>query len=194
MKILILIKQLHFATRRHLMAVLDLGGIRNANRILKELQPYLNIHTYRKEHVYSLNKAGRLLFGEEGKSFTAHMVAHAMLRNEAWLMMGCPDDWQIETMIRYKIEDKKKTILPDVKLLDDQGILCAVEIDRAQKMKANEVKLQKYAELTKYYRERYNGRKPIIYFFTITSYRCMKLEQLAAKYDAHVIVQQIMEV
>lgn len=30
------------------------------------------------------------------------------MRNEAWLYLFCPDDWQIETPIRYKIDDKKE--------------------------------------------------------------------------------------
>ena len=56
MTILTSIRKLKFATRRHLMAVHDMGGIRNANRILKDLSPYVNNAVYQKEYVYYLNK------------------------------------------------------------------------------------------------------------------------------------------
>lgn len=54
MMILTSIRKLKFATRRHLMAIHDMGGIRNANRILKDLSPYVNSTVYKKEHVYYL--------------------------------------------------------------------------------------------------------------------------------------------
>ena len=59
------------------------------------------------------------------------------MRNEAWLYLFCPDDWQIEAPIRYKVNDRKKTIISDVKFRDDDGILNAVEIDRKQTMNIN---------------------------------------------------------
>ncbi|PEL56104.1 hypothetical protein CN637_30945, partial [Bacillus toyonensis] len=40
MMILTSIRKLKFTTRRHLMAIHEMGGIRNANRILKDLSPY----------------------------------------------------------------------------------------------------------------------------------------------------------
>ncbi|KOS28805.1 hypothetical protein ADK18_09885 [Bacillus anthracis] len=42
MVILATIRKLQFATRRHLMSIHDMGGIRNANRILRDLKPYVN--------------------------------------------------------------------------------------------------------------------------------------------------------
>ncbi|MHA4119774.1 replication-relaxation family protein, partial [Bacillus cereus] len=54
MMILTSIRTLKFATRRHLMAIHDMGGIRNANRILKDLSLYVNSTVYKKEHVYYL--------------------------------------------------------------------------------------------------------------------------------------------
>lgn len=60
-------------------------------------------------------------------------VAHAILRNEAWLHLFCPDDWQVEAEIRYIKDEKKKKIIPDVKFRDEGGILHAVEIDRTKR-------------------------------------------------------------
>ena len=85
------------------------------------------------------------------------------MRNEAWLYLFCPEDWQIEAPIRYKIHDKKKTIIPDVKYRDSDGILNAVEIDRTQMMNVNSEKMNRYGEFTVYYKTN-TGKVPIIHF------------------------------
>ena len=54
MMILTSIRRLKFATRRHLMAIHDMGGIRNANRILKDLTPYVNSTVYKKSMYITL--------------------------------------------------------------------------------------------------------------------------------------------
>ncbi|MCM3736468.1 replication-relaxation family protein [Bacillus cytotoxicus] len=187
MTILTSIRKLKFATRRHLMAIHDMGGIRNANRILKDMSQYVNYTMYKKEHVYYLNKKGRELFDDTEKIVPTSRLAHSLMRNEAWLYLFCPDDWQIEMPIRYKINDKKKTIIPDVKFIDDDdGILNAVEIDRTQMMNVNSEKMNRYSELTMYYKNKYNGKVPIIHFFTVTEYRKKTLEQFAMKYGVYV--------
>ncbi|PGS04869.1 hypothetical protein COC45_28335 [Bacillus cereus] len=190
MMILATIRKLQFATRRHLMCVHDMGGIRNANRIMKDLTPFISRVTYYKEYVYYLNKEGHALLGE-GKVVSRNRMEHAILRNEAWLHLFCPDDWQIETDIRYIKNKEKKKIVPDVKFRDEENILHAVEVDRTQKMKVNEEKLKKYEELTQIYKQKHNGKMPVIHFFTVTKYREMRLEELAAKYDVFVKVYVI---
>ncbi|EJV82055.1 replication-relaxation family protein [Bacillus cereus] len=193
MTILATIRKLQFATRRHLMCVHEMGGIRNANRIMKDLSSYTSKVIHNKEYVYYLNQSGHKLFGE-GKVVHHSRLTHAILRNEAWLHLFCPDDWQVETEIRYIKDNKKKKIIPDVKFRDEDGILHAVEIDRTQKMIVNDDKLKCYEEFTKIYKQKYNGKVPVIHFFTITKYREKKLEQLAAKYDVFVKVYVIQEI
>lgn len=115
------------------------------------------------------------------------------MRNEAWLYLFCPDDWQIETSIRYKIDDTKKTIIPDVKFRDEEGILNAVEIVRTQMMNINSEKLKRYGEFTIYYKNKYNGKVPIIHFFTVTEYRQKTLEQIAMKNGVYAKVYVVPE-
>ncbi|HDR3902683.1 TPA: replication-relaxation family protein [Bacillus cereus] len=181
MMILTSIRKLKFATRRHLMAIHDLGGIRNANRILKGLSSFVNSTVYKKEHVYYLNKKGRELFDDNEKVIPNSRLAHSLMRNEAWLYLFCPDDWQIEAPIRYKVNDRKKTIISDVKFRDDDGILNAVEIDRKQTMNINAEKMNRYGEFTVYYKKKYNGKVPVIHFFTLTMHRQKTLEQFAVQ-------------
>ncbi|MEX5523495.1 hypothetical protein ABFV50_33570, partial [Bacillus cereus] len=71
---------------------------------------------YKKEHVYYLNKNGRELFYDNEKVIPNSRLAHSLMRNEEWLYLFCPDDWQIEAPILYKVNDRKKTIISDVKL------------------------------------------------------------------------------
>lgn len=186
MAILATIRKLQFATRRHLMSVHDMGGIRNANRIMGDLKSYVSKTMQGKEYVYYLNKEGHAMFGDDGKVVSRGKLAHALLRNEAWLHLFCPDDWQIETDIRYIKNKEKKKIVPDVKFRDEENILHAVEVDRSQKMKVNEEKIKKYEEFTQIYKQKHNGKMPVIHFFTVTKYREKKLEELAAKYDVFV--------
>ncbi|MDM8364842.1 replication-relaxation family protein [Bacillus thuringiensis] len=193
MLILTSIRKLKFATRRHLMAIHDLGGIRNANRILKDLSLFVNSTVYKKEHVYYLNKNGRELFDDNEKVIPNSRLAHSLMRNEAWLYLFCPDDWQIEAPIRYKVNDRKKTIISDVKFRDDDGILNAVEIDRKQTMNINAEKMNRYGEFTVYYKNKYNGKVPIIHFFTLTSYRQKTLEQFAVQQGVYAKVHVIPE-
>ncbi|MDA1958497.1 replication-relaxation family protein [Bacillus cereus group sp. BcHK10] len=194
MMILTSIRKLKFATRRHLMAIHDLGGIRNANRILKDLSAFVNNTVYKKEYVYYLNKKGRALFDDTEKIVPTIRLAHSLMRNEAWLYLFCPDDWQIETPIRYKIDDKRKTIIPDVKFRDEEGILNAVEIDRTQMMNVNSEKMTRYGEFTIYYRKKYNGKVPVVHFFTLTEYRQKTLEQFAVKNGVYAKVHVLHEV
>lgn len=60
--------------------------------------------------------------------------------------------------------------IPDVKFRDEEGILHGVQVDRSQKMKVNEEKLKKYEEFTQIYKQKYNGKMPVMNFFTVTKY------------------------
>lgn len=118
-----------------------------------------------EEYVYYLNKEGHAMFGDDGKVVLRGKLAHAILRNDAWLHLFCPNDWQIKIDIRYKKKGEKKKIVPDMKFRDEERILHAVEVDRSQKMKINDEKLIKYEEFIKIYKQKYNGKMLIIHFF-----------------------------
>ncbi len=158
MAILATIRKLQFATRRHLMSVHNMGGIRNANRILGDLKPYVSKTMQGKEYVYYLNNEGHAMFGDDGKVVSRGKLAHALLRNEAWLHLFCPDNWQIETDIRYIKNKEKKKIVPDVKFRDEENILHAVEVDRSQKMKVNEEKIKNMKSLPKFINRSITGK------------------------------------
>lgn len=51
-----------------------------------------------------------------------------------------------------------------------------------------------WPEFTQIYKQKHNGKMPIIHFFTVTKYKEKKLEQLAAKYAVYVKVYVIVSV
>ena len=82
MMILTSIRKLKFATRRHLMAIHDMGGIRNANRILKDLSPYVNSTVIKRACILP-HKQGRALFDDTEKIVpTIRLLAHSLMRNK----------------------------------------------------------------------------------------------------------------
>ena len=40
-------------------------------------------------------------------------IEHTLLRNEAWIYYGRPDNWQIERPLEYTYDREKHTIIPD---------------------------------------------------------------------------------
>lgn len=192
MKILCLIKRLRFATQRHLMCVIDMGGVRNANRILNEMKRYLSVYIYKKEKVYYLNREGRAMLDDAEKVVPSIRMGHHMMRNEAWLHCYCPDDWVIEKQLRYTKGGKELYIMTDAAYTSERVLHC-VEVDRTQAMRKNEEKIKRYAEYGELYKRK-TGKVLVVRFFTITSYRKERLEQLTDKYHVYAQVYLIPEV
>ena len=71
-----------------------------------------------------------------------------------------------------------------MKFRDEEGTLNAVEIDRTQMMIVNAEKMSRYREFSLYYKNKYNGKIPLIHFFTMTEYRQKSWSNLA-KYDVY---------
>ena len=63
------------------MAIHDMGGIRNANRILKDLSPYVNSTVYKKSmYITSINKGA--LFDDTEKIVPTIRLAHSLMRTK----------------------------------------------------------------------------------------------------------------
>lgn len=59
-------------------------------------------------------------------------------------------------------------------------------------MNVNSEKMTRYGEFTIHYKK-YNGKVPIVHFFTLKEYRQKTLEQLAAKNDVYAKVHVLTE-
>jgi hypothetical protein len=163
-----------YATRFHLQEAIDLGAERNANRILSRLESEGLVKSYRRESkVYALTTVGAALIGAESKTNNSGHIKHSLLRNDAWIALGKPEDWRIEQAFKFG----PKRIVPDA-VSEANGLLRIIEIDRLQKADVNREKLRTYADLQRAYRQ--HGRVvPEIIFVTINEGKAMMLRRMA---------------
>jgi hypothetical protein len=173
---------------KHLQQIHDLKSYRNACRVVKQLEPYINETFHNREKVLYLNKLGKEMIGsqKEGKKGFAE---HTLLRNEVYLYYRCPRTWENEYVIEY-IEpsqtkpgfeikganyslSNKKRIVSDASFRQN-GTLYLIEVDHEQKMIENKKKIESYRELLKAWK----NEPVVIAFFTKTPYRKDQLTQL----------------
>lgn len=192
-EILSVLASLRFATRKQLQNCCDMGKDRNANRLLGDMCEYLNSSYYGNEKVYYLNKMGCELVGEE-KQFkrAAGYMEHHLWRNEAFLILGKPNTWDIEKEIKYTKNGEEKLIIPDAMYYDYEKNLCLVEIDNLTAMKRNEDKMIRYKEFSRVY-EKQMGKKPLVYFFTPNKARAARIDKMANKHNVFVDVNVFVE-
>jgi Replication-relaxation len=185
-RLLSTIDKLGVATIRQLQKIHDLGGYRNACRVVAELKPYLHEVRTNEKIVY-LNKEGRQLIGSTKEIKKTPMMEHMLLANDVYIYFGCPVDWKTE--YRFEVAEAvsgvdivvngitpvtKKTLVSDA-VFTRQGYLHIIEIDRTRHMVDNVKKIQKYKEMLPAIRKQYS-LMPKLYFFTTTEDRKKKLE------------------
>ncbi|NYV67083.1 replication-relaxation family protein [Bacillus sp. Gen3] len=140
--ILLSLKKLGFASRSQLQRLHGLGGVRNANRILKELEPFLNC-VRRSENVYYLNTEGRERVDAARPLNKTMQVDHYLMRNSLYIALGCPSTWRTE--VKLAVQNEVSVIADAIYTM--AGAYHIVEVDHMQKMTANRVKIQKYRKL-----------------------------------------------
>jgi hypothetical protein len=143
-QILLVLRKFDFMTRDQLRKYCRLGTIRNANRELLKLADYLNNVRDGYQSIYYLNKEGRAYVDCDKVRKKGGHVTHTVMRNDFWLYIGCPYDWQNE----IKISDGKTTIVCDAMFKRDQ-LQHFLEVDHKKSMKENRLKIDKYIELHK---------------------------------------------
>ncbi|MGM9924689.1 MAG: hypothetical protein ACI35R_10625, partial [Bacillus sp. (in: firmicutes)] len=90
-------------------------------------------------------------------------MEHTLLRNDVYLSLNCPIDWQTETVLEYEVQQpnsfgiiiKGMAVATKAKMVADayytrNGYSHIVEIDNIRDMKDNRQKLQSYVECFKY--------------------------------------------
>ncbi len=177
-------------TIRQLRQIHNLGGYRNAARIVEQLEPYLNVYRG-KEKVFYLNKDGRELIGSDKEVKKTPIMEHTLLSNDAYIFLNKPLNWRTEYVIEcerrkelsgiiFKFDNKptsvKKTIIADA-VFTKQGYVHIVEIDNTRTMKDNLKKIKQYKELWTEIKDNFQ-LSPIIYFFTTTETRRKKLSDV----------------
>jgi hypothetical protein len=168
------LKKLGFLNRDQLIKIHRLGKVRNANRILKDLSPYLS--SYREEYstIYYLNKEGREYVNSTKVRKKNNFVNHIIMRNDYYIYSGCPHERKNE----MKIRDNKNSIICDSWFKKDGRFNC-LEVDLTQKMKENRAKITQYINLFQNGAiEKHLGHFPTLIWITTTELRRKQLREL----------------
>lgn len=143
---------------------------RNANRILKDLAPYL--HSVRlSENVYYLNAAGRERVGGGKPLKKTHQIEHYLMRNSLYIALGCPATWRNEVKLAVKGE---VSVVADA-LFAMSCVYHIIEVDHTQKMSVNREKARKYRRLIEL---GVFEKQPKFIWVTTTEYRRKQLTTL----------------
>jgi Replication-relaxation len=168
--ILLSLKKLGFLSRSQIQRLHRLKSDRNANRVLKDLAPYL--HSVRLgENVYYLNAAGRERVGATKALKKTNQIEHHLMRNALYITYGCPATWANE--VKFEVPGEV-TIVADA-AFQMGGAYTIVEIDHTQRMQVNRDKIKRYKRLVEL---AVFEKPPRFIWVTTTEYRRKQLTAL----------------
>ncbi|MFY0758714.1 hypothetical protein AB1K32_07520 [Metabacillus dongyingensis] len=141
-EILLSLSKLDYLNRSQLQILHNLGGERNAQKILKNMSD--KISCFRDgESVYYLNSKGRSIVGGKARQKTLQ-ARHYIMRNYIYIAFDKPETWKTEQRLKVS---KKVTVVADAVFYDESNRIHIVESDHIQKMIKNEKKIEKYRKL-----------------------------------------------
>ncbi|WOD61745.1 replication-relaxation family protein [Niallia taxi] len=170
------LKMLDFLTRSQIQRIHDLKSDRNAQRVLKQMEEYLNV-IKDGEYIYYLNAKGRELVDCNKVRKRTGNVQHYIMRNHLYIAFRCPKTWLNERRIISKSVSGKE----EIKCVADAVFMkgdahCIVEVDNTQTMKRNEKKIEKYRILRQ--RNSFGMMAPHFIWITTTEHRRKELIEL----------------
>jgi hypothetical protein len=183
MNIISTIDMLGFASRTHIQEIYNLGSVRNTNRVLRDMNRYLNIFRM-DENIYYLNQLGRDMIGSTKELKQNQEVKHYLMRNDMYVYLDFPEDWRLEHPVNFSTDEhlgggaiakKDYTIIPDAKCTVD-NIRYYIEIDNLQHMKENKKKIDIYSKLRQTYHIK-NQRMYKLIFYTSSDVRRKRLTE-----------------
>lgn len=175
-QILLILDKLTYATREQLQIINNLGGDRNAQRILARMEKDKLILAARMEKkIYYLSNRGKQLIGSNQGILNRKEVVHVLMRNDLYIKLGMPKDWKKERPVTWG--DNK--LIPDA-TFKRNGEFYFIEIDNQQTMSTNIEKIKKYKDLSYIIHQQYNHR-PTLIWYTLSSNRKKKLKELCEK-------------
>lgn len=173
-QILLLLKRFDFMTRDQLNECLQLGTVRNTNRILHNLSAYLMNIREGYQTIYYLSSKGRRYVDCEKVRKKGGHVRHIVMRNEMWLFSNQPKEWKNEV----KVSDGSTSIVVDAMFNDSWERKNFLEVDSTQPMKENRNKIQRYKELLNNgLVEEKLGHFPTLVWLTTTEHRREQLKK-----------------
>lgn len=171
-KILSSLDDLVFATRDQLQVINNLGGDRNAQRILQRMEQDNLIKSLRYERkIYRLSSRGRHQIGSTQDEPKTSWITHTIMRNDLYIKLDMPGDWRKEVPVKWG--DNK--LIPDATFKRSSEFYF-VEIDNQQSMRTNIEKIKKYKDLSRVIFGQYN-HTPTLIWYTVSPVRQKKLKE-----------------
>ncbi|MCD5324808.1 MULTISPECIES: replication-relaxation family protein [Pontibacillus] len=174
-KILSNLDKLGIATRKQLQVINNLGGDRNANRILANMEDDGSIKSLRMDQkIYYVAHKGKEKIGS-GKALKdkAHL-AHTLMRNDLYIYLGTPKGWKNEASVDFPYNGEETTLVSDASFIKNHNHHF-IEIDNTQTMKTNREKIDRYRVLFNLIKENYDSI-PVLIWYTVSSRRQNALE------------------
>lgn len=175
-RILLCLNELNFATRKQLQIIEDLGGDRNANRILHRMEKDKSLSSIRNEQkIYYLSNRGKERIGSNQSKLKRNKIKHTLMRNDLYIKLGMPNDWKNESTSKFNNDE----LISDARF-SRNGQFHFVEIDNVQTMKTNYDKIKKYKELFNLIYKQY-FHHPTLIWYTLSEVRKEKLQKACEK-------------
>jgi len=172
-KILLSLKDCDYLTVKQIQRMHNLKSDSNAYRVIKRLEPYTHVFKEDGINVYYLNKNGREAMNCNKKRTKLTTVKHYLMRNDLYILKGCPKSWSNEVRMRYKSKENEITVVADAHCTSNKHHI--IEIDHMQKMQKNKIKIEKYRRLIE--KGVFKGMPELIWV-TTTPYRQQALQEL----------------
>jgi Replication-relaxation len=172
-EILLSLKIHHFLNRDQIMKLHDLKSVRNTNRVLSKMKPYLLIVKDGFDTIYCLSKEGREMVGCERIRKRTSQVNHFIMRNQFYIFANQPKEWKIEQKIGGQIVCDAA--------FKQGGKWHFLEVDNNATMTANRKKIEKYKKLYEsrlFQNHKDYGYFPLLLWVTTNDYRQKKLLEL----------------
>ena len=177
-RILLSLDKLTYATRKQLQAINELGGDRNAHRILHRMEREKTIQSVRMEQkVYYLSNKGKERIGSNQGDLKRNHIEHTLMRNDLYIRLGMPSGWQKERPVTWGDDSK---MVPDA-MFNKGGVFHFVEIDNKQSMRNNIEKIKMYKELSEMIFKQYK-HYPTLIWYTLSEVRRNKLKETCKKH------------
>lgn len=159
-QILLSLDSLTYATREQLQIINNLGGDRNAQRVLSRMEKDKLLLAARMEKkIYYLSNKGKQIIGSNQGKLNKKEITHVLMRNDLYIKLGMPSDWKKERPVKWG-ENK---LIPDA-TFRKAGEYHFIEIDNQQTMATNTEKIKKYKELSHVIFKQYNHRPTVIWY------------------------------
>jgi hypothetical protein len=172
--ILLSLKKLDFLNRSQLQKIHRLGKVRNTNRVLQKLSPWLNSFREYYDTVYYLNAQGREYVDSKKVLRKNQFVPHVLMRNDFYCHAGFPVNWKNEV----KVKDGETTVIPDA-FFNVKKKQYFLEVDNQNKMSDNRSKAKLYQKLhSSGALQQHFGYFPTIIIVTKTELRRKQLSEL----------------